>query len=407
MQKAEKIAKALGLSGLNLESNVDKFIRDYQPSNPGAHPGISAMRHGFRTKGEAVNYAKYKAQKLVNHLRTTEGGPPSADLWGCVFDGTKPGVGRIVLMSEAWEPIVLGQLQRDLTRHFKTRKKAVGLWVNHFRGGTSELFDHLGYQTNRIDSGKMRYACTDFSGYASMPKMLIRCALDVIQYAYKPGKDRNEVKAVLKYAKRELMGGFVSLPSGEVVQYRGRNKTGSILTTIVNSIATFIAWRSYIKSMGWDYSDFRLLVYGDDSIVTDVTEEKEAFNIKTISQFMWSEFGLKVKPEASFITNRICTTEDGRGVEFLGYHIGPGLDPIRPYQKTAEQVWYPEREPGSVVQELENVLVAHMVNPFCSRSTAMPRTPQLHQPKQTKHVGQSYSWTVLGRPTKRAALNIP
>ena len=128
-----------------------------------------------------------------------------------------------------------------------------------------------------------------------------------LAHGFKDGLDRERTEILLNAAKEELMYGWTTLPNGEIVRHKGKMKTGSIFTTLVNSATSYILLKMIATKSGLDTSFLRFLVYGDDSVITNTRPDIQRFDIELWCRVSLELTGMTMKPSQTFMTNLIRT----------------------------------------------------------------------------------------------------
>jgi hypothetical protein len=342
---------------------------------------------GYATKGKAWKQAKRDAMRTLQQILDARGydDTDTLPLWGLgqrtkifdrdeeLFTGKKKPA-RGILMPDAHEHIIGAPFAKELLHLIqKTPDCPIALGHVWQDNGAVKL-------VKAFDRCKL-FIMTDGENWdGSVPRWATQFAFDVIQQAFIPSEifdieghlvedeTRLSEARALKRIFRWIEAGFsrptVVLESGEIYRLPGGVASGSIWTTIVNSIVNYALWAYVIRKTGHDENLFCMRVYGDDSVVG--YRGTTYLNVARMWDHWTKISGIKVSKEKS--TTSDCVEMCGDvyfGVHFLGKYIDVGgRNPIRPVADTYRQLLLPERLPRSDEEEVTRVYGVICDNPF-------------------------------------------
>ena len=146
---------------------------------------------------------------------------------------------------------------------------------------------------------------------------ILRSVLDL-----KPGED-----GVFSYVMKEFLDSILVLPDGSAVQKSSGTCTGSLLTSLFNSLMNWIVLRTVFKIIEVDYAVSHLMVLGDDAAFFVGVPHVERF-VEEMSYLLAKLFGMKLNPSKCLVAGPDSAVEDRH---FIGYTI------------RNDQLWRPEK----------------------------------------------------------------
>lgn len=339
-------------------------------SNPSAAPGHYYVKLGYKSKAAALSDARIRASMVIWRLQ--QGEPPEEVepvVWMCatrekefdVLEEKKTGVkklARLLVVPDMIEGLIGGCITQPIQACMKTIKLPIVYGEKWEQDG----FALLALRMCRYNSRYIMLDATDFS--KNLPRWIIKQAFGVIYHAFDPSSDRGLLERILDWAYLQLVYSYIVLPNGVVVRTCGGNKSGSVWTTLIDSICNFMMLKDGIKHVCDDYYlSVSVFVKGDDSVI-EIPNWVRGVQMKDLCSYLSSEFGYIPKVSQSYGTDYFYTTPTTRGVEFLGHYWGESGLPVRDTMKTVMQLTHPSRGYRTTGDKVMNTLCAYLNNPF-------------------------------------------
>lgn len=242
-------------------------------------------------------------------------------------------------------------MNKRFIRSYLKTSSAVG--VSRAHGEWNQLVEKLAYH-------KRGFAGDESAWDATLSEYLMRIC-QRLRTLVLP-----EQRARIENYYNVLIHTLVRMPDGFIFRKRRGNPSGSINTTIDNTILLFFLLAyCWIKNCNGDYLQFKkfvsMVLYGDDNTFTVGEEWIEKFNLKTLGEAM-AEFGVLLK-------NMDDPPQDYTELDFLSCKwkkIGPHWVPYAKDMGALVAGLYYSEYPTDPYMQFEMVLSYHMTNPFDS-----------------------------------------
>lgn len=185
------------------------------------------------------------------------------------------GVGRVISLPDAIEQWISHPIWYPLMSAIKYQNKEclfgyTPIMLGMRRAGIQwrEFSHHIKRRWNYIYSG-------DWSQYdMRVPTYLWYNALNAIKYYYEElsdeemsDEDKNYMNHWFTYVKEQVIHGSYIIKNKVRVERVGGVPSGSLLTSLIDSITNYNAIYETMRSLGYNDGDFEVFVYGDDHIV--------------------------------------------------------------------------------------------------------------------------------------------
>jgi len=402
LPRIKVVARALGFTKYKLPVPLPEEILGVECPNDDAFPGVYYRFHGVKTKKEAWSAAV--ATSFIHLQRVLQDDVNIFDTvmtYGIgqrekpinfvneLLEGEALGskMARIVMMPEAEEYAFSRPLQRALQDRIAVDPSSPLYITGSYHG------DRLQRLQKRFMQSKVLY-CLDHKKHdATVPRQIVEMSFRVLIHAFEP-KDEGEAAILAKWvlqARQWFVSKHVITPSGWVVKIDSGTPTGSIWTSIINSISTYIILHIVFSSLvnkakgkllpnPSDY--FTIVASGDDSIVGMRVDDLD-ITIQQIKDAYARIVDMKVDDIDSIATVQFGSKFDERGevehkgVKFLGKYFDEEQEfvPRVPYSEIVpKMLWKRKNNSRCVWDDCDHVLSVGLDNPACPRTASLVRS---------------------------------
>jgi len=381
MASPQEVAKRLGIfNRFGLPDMEQEMLRAVCP-NDVAFPGPMYAAHGYQTKAAAWSEAIRDGIEVVERLVSGEEDVP-APLWAMgqrtkVIDlvaeekSGKREVARGVLMPDAYEHVIYAPIAKPILEAIAADDdNPIALGHKWQAGGGPRLASKF--------YGCKEYAMTDIKNWDGATRAsLTTYAFEVIKCAFRiegpavvyRGKSISRAKmldVLIGWMARAMAAPVVVLPGGQIYRLPGGVPSGSVWTTLINSIINYAYWLYAIRKAGAHTRDYTIKVYGDDSLVG--VRSLRTPHMSIIRRHMELGFGITVSVEKSYDSDHFRTdyTRHAIGAQFLGKNWDAHYLPIRPEHESEMALYMPSSVRRGFVDEVCRSFGVACDNPFCS-----------------------------------------
>lgn len=271
-------------------------------------PGPLYQAMGFKTKGEALPWCLQIVHCFLDDIQKK--GSSSIDvLWGLsgrpklveskkAMDSliNEKSIGRGVWVPDMHETIIgksfFGSLSDILTGNLEKETIAIGFDRKTQSQSLKKVCD-------KFDNVIM----CDYSKFdSSIPAWLIEKAFSIIDYMIDPGDLIR--RKVLVWYRNLFINSKIVTQDGTVFQKNKGIPSGSAMTSMIGSIVNYLILSYVVKAFGWLPFNFKIIVYGDDSLLffNNVGDMEDFDNIRSMMiLFVKNCFGVTVKEEELFV----------------------------------------------------------------------------------------------------------
>nr|QHD64723.1 RdRp [Plasmopara viticola lesion associated picorna-like virus 1] len=348
----KQVARAFGFTRCAVR------VREYTahpPSNPAAYPGVSYRTEGIQRKGDAWPEVEGFAAALVDDLnRGVKRNGEMIFAMGSrekrmTLDDWRAGKpARSIVMPEAHEEAIARHVFGHLYDVLKdSQRVAYGMGWND-----DGIADRLG-------RAQKHYCFGDIASFdVSVSKRLLRYAIDVLLH----GVRFESVRAMAAWRQflYQLYGdGFICGVNGDIYRLRGGMKTGSFITTLLNSVMSYTVIYDTMSRMGYTMRNWRVVVLGDNFVCS--TRSEERLFVSDFSSHMDTYFGMTLKASETGTCGALASGVEP-GVTFLGRRFD-GRDWYRLLEDSIDGVCELKRQRRSDFEEKQLILALYCDNP--------------------------------------------
>lgn len=129
---------------------------------------------------------------------------------------------------------------------------------------------------------------------------------------FKPGEER-----VAQFVQRQFLNSYIAMPDGSVFMKKSGTCTGSLITSLFNSLLNYLVLRTSIRYLEADHCVEDLKILGDDVGFFYSGGVANEF-VEKLSQTLMYFFGLQLNAKKSLIVEPWKPVEDRK---FIGYTI--------------------------------------------------------------------------------------
>lgn len=342
----------------------------------GKFSGMHYAKLGFKTRAEAHSTAIAEAEEIWTDLMDGKRViPHDVRLGGRGKITTRkegeatnevPAVGRLILMLSHRDLLVLGNVERELTRPYCSEEYPMGLGQKWCRGGPRQFINRF--------AGYNKFFCYDAEKYdSSLSSWLVQVAINILRNQFINGNDP-EYDAYWQFVMDGLVDAVIQRDDGIRMQKHKGTVSGHSFNTLVQSVITLlIGYTAIIHSLpradtDWIVRNVHMESLGDDNALA-VTSELSHLDLEEIASIVFKAFGVSWFGRKSFATTRLLdsTPHEFQGLQYLGKYFwlerlvirGQELavpTPYRPFQETLERLFYPEKGKPGLNQTLERAL---------------------------------------------------
>jgi hypothetical protein len=274
---------------------------------------------------------------------------------------------RLVLFPDMEEEKLGGPIVRRLLHRAKNSRGPLALGRGPAHGEWQELGKRLS------DRASYWYEVDSSSFDTYVPAEVIHDAFEIVRYAF---EDPNDPKVIryLDWCKDNLINSVIQMPDGYVFQKNRGVPSGSIWTSLIDSIANYIMLRqsigTAIKDRGGcvvtESRHYQIIVGGDDSVIAYRGPKGKQVTIGAIVRVMSERYGSEIKDRKCVGHSVFTRTWLGvGGVKFYGrYWRDVDYLPMRDIEETHLQLASPDRRSSNRIEEILRIVASAIDNPF-------------------------------------------
>lgn len=369
---AKRIAQEVGLLGADLTVPYRSDVFGVQCPNESANPGPTYCAMGYRTKSEAWKKAQEVAYQVLYAL---DNNPVNAGTVACGLGGREKdgdyrddqllgeSPARLVLMPDSHENVVGALFVKPVMEALKAVRGPIVIGHSWQYGGAERL--------GSLMRGDESYLCMDMSGFDErVYRWAVDMAFDVVALAYKATTrdGHRRLARALQWCKEQFLAPLVVTPEGYVYRKKGGTTSGSVWTTVINSLVNYIYINEgLIATLGRRGGRFRMWVLGDDSVIGINGEHTLPANfLQRYYYILERKMGLRVNRSKSYWTRSFfhIPGSPDKGVQFLGKRWLENYWPVRDLEDAVRDALVTGVEVREVSEAMTICLGLLVDNPF-------------------------------------------
>jgi hypothetical protein len=369
--KVSQLSEELGFIGMKLKVPERREVLEFPCPNESANPGPSYCDRGFQNKKDAWPTARAVAYRVLNdieHKRPSNilvgvgARPKDMDYRDDLIEGEKPA--RMILMPDAHEGIIGGIFCKPLMECLKLVQGPLAIGAGFQHGHAQQMASKM--------KGFAEYRCLDFSGYDErVYRWAVNTAFDVIKTAYAPETrdERRRLHNILDWCRDKFLSPYIVTPEGFVYRKHQGTTTGSVWTTLVNSVVNYIYLNEALTRAGHGRKGrFCTWVLGDDSVIACKQQMTSTFWNK-FDRIITDKMQLKLSTSQNVLTTffNSSSDDDTDCVQFLGKRWNRFDEPIRGYDESVRDCLVPEDFITDPIAACTAVSGIYLDNPFNER----------------------------------------
>lgn len=366
-----KISAELGFKDMCLCVPRREDVLNFPCPNESANPGPSYCDLGFPNKKAAwptARAASFRILKDIDNKKNPQllvgigSRPKDMDYRDDLVEGEKPA--RMVLMPDAHEGIIGGIFCKPIMECLKLVQGPLAIGAGFQHGHAQEMVKRM--------EGYAEYRCLDFSGYDErVYRWAVDTAFNVVKTAFAPKTidERRRLHNILDWCRDKFLSPYIVTPEGYVYRKHQGTTTGSVWTSLINSIVNYIYLNEALTRAGRGRGDrFKCWVLGDDSVIACKDQMTSMFWNK-FDNILEKKMHLKISTSQNILTTSLYASHDDDEdcVQFLGKRWNVFKEPFRSYKDSVRDCMVPEDFIEDPIAACAAVSGIYMDNPFNQR----------------------------------------
>jgi len=370
----KEILRTLKIRPGQLEKPRSQEVGRQMPSNYVAAPGITYNKLGFKTKSQAWRLACGVGQTIVDKMKREMDHTSvlykvgrrekEHDMWeeGVEIENL---AGRLVLVPDAEEEVIGKPWAARVSEALKNKEGPVVMGYSPYNLGFRAL-------ESRLRRGRaVEWWCYDFSGYDKRNRLeIVRRSFEVIAAMFGVTLGEEFEGRWLAWCCRNFTRATIAMPDGSLFRLAGGVPSGSVFTSVVNSIAAVIYAKIGLARCGLERSA-QINVLGDNAVIG--LNRHFPHGWKRFRRVLEKECHQKISEKELTVTSSFRSNVWGRGVVFLGRGWSEDGEMWRPEEVTDCALAFPPEGPVEVSRIVARCTGVALDNPWAGEAVERAR----------------------------------